>query len=65
MTKSESLRQELTSLRNFFVENGCSAQDALRMNAIRAELLTLARRRRASRTRREILFDINGHHGRA
>ena len=69
MTNADRLRSRLLTLlvgaekRAFFVENGCGAADTARIAAIDRELNRLARRRAASRARRELMFDLNGHHG--
>lgn len=63
-TQADRLRAELSSLRNSFITyGGCSPADSARMDAIRAELGKLARRRVQARNRRELLYDINGHYG--
>lgn len=64
-TKADILRAELSALRNGFEANGRSAADSARIDAIRAELHKLARRRLVNRMRREFMYDLNGHHGQA
>ena len=63
VTKADKLRQELAALKAGFEAGGRSRVDSDRMDAIRVELGKLARRRLMDRVRREILFDMNGHHG--
>lgn len=65
MTKANALRQEWQALAADFEADGRAAADIDRMNAIRAELRRLARRRIVGRARRELMFDLNGHHGQA
>ena len=42
-----------------------SETDRARVNVLRRKITTLHRQRVLSRGRREMLFDLNGHHGAA
>lgn len=63
-TKADRLREELQTL---ITIDSCTvgAVNQARADAIRKELAKLARRRASNRAYREMMFDLNGHHGRA
>lgn len=64
MTKAESIRREISLAWAEFDRNRTRA-NAMRVNALRRSLLRLNTARRLAKARREIMFDMNGHHGAA
>ena len=64
-TKADRLRQERDALIVAAASDECGGSLA-RREAIRdldRQLNALARRRQLARARRELLYDLNGHHG--
>jgi hypothetical protein len=62
-TKRDALSNELAEL--VYDSQSYGAPHERRIAAIKSELAKLARKRLSDRIRRQILWDINGHHGRA
>ena len=58
-TKADRLREERREL----VAVGKPDETVERLAEIQAELYHLARRRNTDRGRRQMMFDLNGHHG--
>jgi hypothetical protein len=64
MTSTQRLNARRTELlADLHRQGGTDRELGERIEVIDRELRKLATRRRAARARRELLFDLNGHHG--
>ena len=67
ITKANRLREELSTLRRRLqlsqASGAYSTVDEQRIIQVQRELTMLAKRRAYTKAHREMLFDLNGHHG--